>query len=63
MKTEVVDTGAFWTEVERLTEAGELRRLSGVFARFVASLGDGACAKSTPVLAATISAKLSCRAK
>ncbi|MES3025963.1 MAG: exodeoxyribonuclease V subunit alpha [Pseudomonadota bacterium] len=28
-----------WTEVETLTEAGELRRLSGVFARFVASLG------------------------
>jgi exodeoxyribonuclease V alpha subunit len=32
---------AFWSEVERLTEAGELRRLSGVFARFVASLGAG----------------------
>ena len=30
---------AFWSEVERLTEAGELRRLSGVFARFVATLG------------------------
>jgi len=30
---------AFWAEVERLTEAGELRRLSGVFARFVATLG------------------------
>lgn len=29
----------FWCEVERLTEAGELRRLSGAFARFVASLG------------------------
>ena len=29
----------FWFEVERLTEAGELRRLSGAFARFVASLG------------------------
>jgi exodeoxyribonuclease V alpha subunit len=29
----------FWLEVERLTEAGELRRLSGAFARFVASLG------------------------
>jgi exodeoxyribonuclease V alpha subunit len=32
---------AFWSEVERLTEAGELRRLSGVFARFVATLGTG----------------------
>jgi exodeoxyribonuclease V alpha subunit len=30
---------AFWQEVERLTEAGELRRLSGAFARFVATLG------------------------
>jgi len=30
---------AFWHEVERLTEAGELRRLSGAFARFVATLG------------------------
>ncbi|ALK97811.1 exodeoxyribonuclease V subunit alpha [Massilia sp. WF1] len=29
----------FWFEVERLTEAGELRRLSGAFARFIASLG------------------------
>ena len=29
----------FWSEAERLTEAGELRRLSGAFARFVASLG------------------------
>jgi exodeoxyribonuclease V alpha subunit len=29
----------FWFEVERLTEAGELRRLSGAFARFVMSLG------------------------
>ena len=30
---------AFWAEVERLTEAGALRRLSGAFARFVATLG------------------------
>ena len=29
------DADAFWGEVERLTEAGELRRLSGAFARFV----------------------------
>jgi exodeoxyribonuclease V alpha subunit len=28
-----------WLETARLTEAGELRRLSGAFARFVASLG------------------------
>lgn len=28
-----------WTEVAALTEAGELRRLSGTFARFIASLG------------------------
>ena len=54
MKPDVIDTGAFWTEVERLTEAGELRRLSGVFARFVASLGEAACAKSTPLLLAAL---------
>jgi exodeoxyribonuclease V alpha subunit len=30
---------ALWLEVERLTEARELRRLSGAFARFIASLG------------------------
>ncbi|MCS0627957.1 exodeoxyribonuclease V subunit alpha [Telluria mixta] len=48
------DTTTFWAEVERLTEAGELRRLSGVFARFVASLGDGACARSTPLLLASL---------
>jgi exodeoxyribonuclease V alpha subunit len=29
----------FWAEAARLTEAGKLRRLSGAFARFVASLG------------------------
>jgi exodeoxyribonuclease V alpha subunit len=28
-----------WTEVTALTEAGELRRLSGAFARFIASVG------------------------
>jgi exodeoxyribonuclease V alpha subunit len=28
-----------WIEVEALTEAGELRRLSGAFARFIASVG------------------------
>ena len=35
------DTAAdgFWTEVAALTEAGELRRLSGAFARFIGSLG------------------------
>ncbi|GAB3454849.1 exodeoxyribonuclease V subunit alpha [Massilia terrae] len=32
-------TDALWSEVTRLTEAGELRRLSGAFARFCASLG------------------------
>jgi exodeoxyribonuclease V alpha subunit len=33
---------AFWREAERLTEAGELRRLSGAFARFMATLGPAA---------------------
>ncbi|MDQ2987494.1 MAG: exodeoxyribonuclease V subunit alpha, partial [Pseudomonadota bacterium] len=28
-----------WFEVDALTEAGELRRLSGAFARFIASVG------------------------
>jgi exodeoxyribonuclease V alpha subunit len=41
---------AFWAEVERLTEAGELRRLSGAFARFVATLG----AESPAVLLAAL---------
>ena len=43
-------TDALWNEVARLTEAGELRRLSGAFARFVASLG----AASPPVLLAAL---------
>jgi exodeoxyribonuclease V alpha subunit len=30
---------AFWLQVGALTEAGELRRLSGAFARFIGSLG------------------------
>lgn len=49
-----LDASVFWAEVERLTEAGELRRLSGVFARFVATLGDGACARATPLLLASL---------
>lgn len=32
------DIGLLWTEIARLTEAGELRRLSGAFARFIAQL-------------------------
>src|SRR5690349_19196531 len=44
-----------WEEIDRLTEAGELRRLSGAFARFVASLGPVA----PPVLlAATVLSEL-----
>jgi exodeoxyribonuclease V alpha subunit len=38
MKPEL-DMNGFWTEVAALTEAGELRRLSGAFARFIASVG------------------------
>jgi exodeoxyribonuclease V alpha subunit len=54
-----VDAAPFWTEVERLTEAGELRRLSGVFARFVATLGTAACARSVPLqLAALVLSEL-----
>ncbi len=35
---------ALWHEVSVLTEAGELRRLSGTFARFIGSLGTGGAA-------------------
>jgi exodeoxyribonuclease V alpha subunit len=45
----------FWAEVERLTEAGELRRLSGAFARFIASLG---AAPGPLLLAATVLSEL-----
>ena len=49
--TNVIEAhGVFWAEVERLTEAGELRRLSGAFARFVATLG----VDSTAVLLAAL---------
>jgi exodeoxyribonuclease V alpha subunit len=33
------DIDALWLQVDALTEAGELRRLSGAFARFIGSLG------------------------
>jgi exodeoxyribonuclease V alpha subunit len=33
------DMDALWLQVATLTEAGELRRLSGAFARFIASVG------------------------
>lgn len=45
----------FWSEAERLTEAGELRRLSGAFARFVASLGP---APGTLLLASLVLSEL-----
>jgi exodeoxyribonuclease V alpha subunit len=35
------DLAPLWAEVNTLTEAGELRRLSGAFARFIGSLGEG----------------------
>jgi len=38
MNTEL-DMRALWQEVGKLTDGGELRRLSGTFARFIASLG------------------------
>jgi len=46
---------ALWAEIDRLTEEGELRRLSGAFARFVASLGN---ASPPLVLAATVLSEL-----
>ena len=53
--TEQEKIDALWTEVARLTEAGELRRLSGAFARFVASLGG---ASPAMLLAATVLSEL-----
>jgi len=46
---------AFWHETERLTEAGALRRLSGAFARFVATLG---AASPAVLLAALVLSEL-----
>jgi exodeoxyribonuclease V alpha subunit len=45
---------AFWHEVERLTEAGALRRLSGAFARFVATLGSSPAAAPPSLLLAAL---------
>lgn len=53
--TEEEKIDALWSEVARLTEAGELRRLSGAFARFVASLGG---ASPPMLLAATVLSEL-----
>ncbi|MDB5748581.1 MAG: exodeoxyribonuclease subunit alpha [Massilia sp.] len=54
-KVTVTSPAALWEEINRLTEDGELRRLSGAFARFVASLGPVA----PPVLlAATVLSEL-----
>ena len=38
-KPTVTSPDALWDAINRLVEDGELRRLSGAFARFVASLG------------------------
>jgi len=42
---------AFWAEVARLTEEGQLRRLSGAFARFTAALGPAAPALALACIA------------
>ncbi|OON64598.1 exodeoxyribonuclease V subunit alpha [Massilia sp. KIM] len=52
------DIQALWAEIARLTEAGELRRLSGAFARFVASLDAPAAPPPALVLAATVLSEL-----
>ncbi|WP_312552591.1 AAA family ATPase, partial [Massilia sp.] len=46
---------ALWAETARLTDSGELRRLSGAFARFVASLG---ATSPALLLAATVLSEL-----
>lgn len=50
MKHDMKDLSGLWTEVAALTEAGELRRLSGTFARFVGTLGHG----SSPLMLACV---------
>lgn len=47
-----------WSELARLSESGELRRLSCAFARFVASLADGRPAPPALVLAASVLSEL-----
>jgi len=58
--TEEEQIAALWGETTRLTEAGELRRLSGAFARFVASLGRASPGDPSPavLLAATVLSEL-----
>jgi exodeoxyribonuclease V alpha subunit len=41
---------ALWAQVEALTQAGQLRRLSGAFARFVASIGGASPALALAVV-------------
>ncbi|QOY92939.1 exodeoxyribonuclease V subunit alpha [Massilia sp. UMI-21] len=48
------DIGLLWSELARLSEAGELRRLSCAFARFIASLANGRPAPPALVLAASV---------
>ncbi len=43
---------ALWQQLAVLTEAGHLRRLSGVFARFIATIGEGAASAEAPLLLA-----------
>jgi exodeoxyribonuclease V alpha subunit len=50
----VVSPAALWEEAGRLQEAGELRRLSIAFARFVDSLGSAASPVTPPVLLAAL---------
>jgi len=49
------DIDGLWREIAALTEAGELRRLSGAFARFIAQLGD---APPALILAAAVLSEL-----
>ena len=49
------DIDALWQGIGNLTEAGELRRLSSAFARFIAQLGDGPPAPPLVLAAAILS--------
>ncbi|MFN3792675.1 exodeoxyribonuclease V subunit alpha [Massilia sp.] len=52
------DIDLLWSELARLSEAGELRRLSYAFARFVASLAGGRPAPPALVLASSVLSEL-----
>src|SRR4051794_31604579 len=49
-----IEMDAFWTAVDVLTEAGQLRRLSGAFARFIGTLCAGPSSAAPALLLACV---------